>query len=113
MNAFRNEVFSQTDKEKKEFFSDGQAKRCPITGETITVETSHVDHSKPFTFERLFDYFVQKQGINVSELDYNNLNNMRTLVDRELAEKWAAFHKKNARLQIVSKKANLSILRKT
>jgi len=112
MNAFRNEVFFQTDKVKKQFFNDGLEKECPITGEIITIKNAHVDHTKPITFEKLFDFFIEENNINVFGLEYNNIDNVRTLVDRKLADKWSSFHFKNAKLRVVSKKANLSNLRK-
>jgi hypothetical protein len=88
---------------------------CPCTGERLQYLGSHVDHKSPKTFNKLVSDFVDEYGIDVSGVVINGAgidNNYRdTLADEELEASWIEFHRAHADLQVVSEKANLSILR--
>lgn len=97
------------------FNSSGGVARCPYTGETLKYVGSHVDHVAPDTFQSLVDRFISENGIDVQsvQLDGNATDNtyQDTFCDKDLERVWIDFHWENARLQVVSKTANLSILK--
>ena len=101
---------------KKNFFDSLTSPAyCPYTRERLEFVGSHVDHKVPLTFERLVDDFVQANGIDIDQIsvagDVEDNTYQNTLVDQELKERWISYHNQRAVLQVVSRRANLSILR--
>lgn len=108
--ACRYAVTNQTIEFKRQAFIDYETIVCPMTGEQLTWQSCHVDHESP-TFNELVDAFIQKRKIVLLESLYEK----RTDGDCEvrfasfaLAEDWRTFHAGNARLRVVSVKANLT-----
>ena len=98
----------------KTFFKIGRD-RCPVTGERISFETCHIDHIAPLTFEKLVDDFLVYRGINVDRIEfelYPGAKEVETIKDKKLQQDFWQYHKDHAKLQAVSRTANLSILRK-
>lgn len=86
---------------------------CPITGERVTRETAHVDHAEPWTFAALVEDFAKDRDIT-DDVEQTHDGDLRTYFrDKSLANLFADFHRERASLRIVSRTANLSILRKT
>ena len=87
---------------------------CPIAGESITRNGSHVDHVFPRTFLALAnDWLI---GVNLS---FDQIQLMRSadgygwaLADFEQTSSWQSFHRINAVLRVVSRRANLSELQR-
>jgi Protein of unknown function (DUF3223) len=89
---------------------------CPYTGELVGLKGSHVDHQEPDTFKVLVQRFIAHEGLDVAmvQVDGKAEDNVvqDTLADKSLAERWIAYHRFHARLQVVSRTANLSILKR-
>jgi hypothetical protein len=85
---------------------------CAVTGRALSWDDAHVDHAPP-VFVALADDWAARVGgypaIQLTPAADHQLG--RTLVPGD-AEPWADFHRVNAHLRIVSRLANLSLLRK-
>ncbi|WP_049577884.1 DCL family protein [Nocardiopsis sp. SBT366] len=113
--ALRHEVRDQIEKFRTAEFAKPGPRACPIEDTQITHPGDcHVDHEDP-GFRELVQRFVdQHEGWGVFELYSLPAGEEigQRLKSRELASQWHAFHAREARLRIVSVKANLSTLRK-
>jgi len=89
---------------------------CPVTGERIAIDDAHVDHTPPQTFQAIVDAFVAQYQIDVdlvpiiADRDEQLANEF---ADLAMADLWATFHQQNARLRLISREANLSVIRKS
>lgn len=109
--ACRNAIMDQTISYKLQRFQESDSIRCCLTGEELFLETSHVDHVPPKTFEALLKAFLQTTGI-----DYNNVLIDPTydnkvgcwLSDKNFAKQWSDFHRANSVFRLVSRTGNLS-----
>lgn len=92
---------------------EGPGQVCPITGEPITRANAHVDHSPPWTFDVLVRAFAEGRDL-AAEVEPTRDGDLRTYFrDPATREAFAGFHAERARLRIVSRWANLSVLRTT
>lgn len=110
--AFRREVRQQILDVRRATFAAGPV-TCPVTGEQLTETTSHVDHEP--TLEQLIQDFVTLYSLTLALLKTNTTqdNDVETLfLDRRLATSWQAYHRQHAGLRVVSRRANLSLLRR-
>ncbi len=88
--------------------------RCPITGQVLTPETTHIDHYDS-TFSEVFNQWSTSYDVNYL---FSQVNTTEDLEDRtyfvndDLAEDFRQFHNNHTHLRAVSKEANLKILRK-
>ena len=99
---------------KEEFFRErGEFAECPFTGELMVFSDSHVDHIPPRTFDNLIAQFIEKYKINVDEVEFcpSKHGVGQTLASDELAARWIVYHRRRARLRVVSPFANLSIIK--
>lgn len=89
--------------------------RCPYTGEKLAFVGSHVDHKSPNTFKELASRFIREYKIDIRDIElsgsYEDNTYQDRLVDKCLEQTWVDFHNRYADLQVVSRTANLSILR--
>lgn len=110
--ALRRAVSPQVAAVRDAAFHGGAEVRCPITDDAITPETSHVDHAEPL-FVDLADAFAAVEGgyeaIRVATADGAF---GPALVDEGVHQRWQTLHAANARLRVVSVRANLSDLRR-
>lgn len=113
MRACRTAVYPEIEKVKNSVVLPFV---CPITGETIyDKHLIHVDHYD-LTFEDLFYKWVSEK--NIDELYEKTLkskedNNIEPYFDDdEINKDFLIFHNNNTHLRLVSRTANLSILRK-
>ena len=87
---------------------------CPVTGDRISrMEESHVDHDPPF--DELVEALIQSEGIDIESVILSGSEDgelRKSFQDQELAQKWRAYHRTHARLRVVSKRANLSVLKR-
>jgi hypothetical protein len=82
---------------------------CEVTNALISKEESHVDHAAPITFDFLTTQFLaENPSLNVSAIEYI----VGHFFDLSIRDQFRKFHAENAVLRIVSKEANLGILRK-
>lgn len=111
--AFRHEVMDQIHSFKREFLVPGI--RCEVTGDLLFPYNVHVDHAPP-VFHELVSRFVIEHGLSFDSISLtptlDGEAGGRRLVDRSIAGAWHSFHRAHARLRLVTKKANLGILRR-
>ena len=96
-----------------EFLGDGLL-RCPITSERIRKNDCHIDHVFPRTFLTLANDWLKR-----SNLSFDQIQLVRSadgygwaLTDFEQTSFWQSFHRINAVLRVVSRRANLSDLQR-
>jgi Protein of unknown function (DUF3223) len=86
---------------------------CAVTGDALSWDDAHVDHAPPI-FVALADEWASRQGgysaIRLPPAMDKQIG--RSLIQPD-AESWALFHQEHAQLRIVSKLANLSLLRRS
>jgi hypothetical protein len=111
-SAMRHAVIDQMQTARDNAFWSSSTLTCPITNVEITRETCHMDHDDP-TFIEIADAFAGRHG------GYEAIKTVaadgdigRRFVDESLDEAWRAYHVEKAKLRAVSKKANLSVLRR-
>jgi hypothetical protein len=115
--AFRVAIEPDVFKFKQSFF-DGYGDGCPVcpfTGEPLTFVGAHVDHAPPGTFRQLFNEFLSFAGCNVHEIQLREEEDnsfQEKLIDQKLKDAWVQFHRERAQLRVVSRTANLSLLRR-
>ena len=102
ISAYRdnNVIFNQT--------------KCPITNEILTKDNTHIDHYD-LTFEEVFKLWISDKSIDILKRSINPTtdNSIDTyFTDSQIALDFLNFHNNHTHLRAVSKKANLSILRK-
>lgn len=87
---------------------------CPITGEPITRETCHADHEPPWTFDAIVREFLDWTEMAISDVRYIDGDNVTEarFIDADLTKEFAQLHADLAVIRMVSKRANLSLLRR-
>jgi hypothetical protein len=110
-DAMRHAIADQRDEFRNKVFAAGDA-TCAITGVLLAHDTCHVDHFDP-TFEVLADEFAFGEGgyEAVEVVSEDGMIGSR-LVDGRLQKSWQEFHRTRARLRLVTKEANLGLLRR-
>lgn len=83
--------------------------RCAITGVSINKNTSHVDHIPPDTFSKITSDFISVNKIDFSSIKFiESADGIgRLFKDDDLNSLFSSYHKKVAKLRIVSVLANL------
>lgn len=85
---------------------------CAVTGQVLSWDNAHVDHAPPVFVALADDWAARVGGYPAIRLTPAVDNQMgRTLMPGD-ADAWAEFHHETAHLRIVSRLANLSLLRK-
>lgn len=89
---------------------------CPFTNEELFFDSCHIDHQPPNTFDQIVMSFIREYGIDVNaqELDGAKMDNSFQLrIANPMIEKqFIQYHKEKATLRVVSKTANLSIIKR-
>lgn len=112
--ALRYIVMPQILDFKTGFFQFPITKFCDVTGDIITFSNCHIDHYNP-TFDELVNNFIHENNLtNFAEILEPSKDNqtIAKLSDENISKLFFDYHLKNANLQAVSIKANLSILKK-
>lgn len=78
---------------------------CPFKNMPLDMDNSHVDHVMPRSFNVLVNCFIQKYNIQVENIEICGSVN-RQFKDRQIADKFLNFHRKHAKLELVSAAAN-------
>jgi hypothetical protein len=107
--VMRFEVSSQTMNFKKNAFKTKTYIKCPILNINCSVNTSHVDHEPPFSFDKVLYDFMKQEDISYKVLSFEEVNGIYSILkDRKIAKKWKKFHEENAKLRITHQAGNMS-----
>jgi len=88
--------------------------RCPVLGAPMTPKDAHVDHAPP-VFAELVQAWLDQEHLEPEDIDIvyrADYGGRSEFADPLLGECWREFHRKHARLRVVSARANLSTLRR-
>jgi hypothetical protein len=91
------------------------AAQCPVANTEMTISTSDVDHAPPNTFAILVEKWlaVMRSGFELIEIEHQSGYGQRSrFVETWMEPDWAEYHEWNARLRVVSRLANRSLLRR-
>ena len=81
--------------------------RCSLTGAPLNEENVHVDHDPPFI--EIARAFFEEVGVETIKLAPSGDGQIgRTLLDPDIARRWADFHRARATLFLTTAKANIS-----
>ena len=86
---------------------------CPISGEILSKENTHIDHYD-LTFDLMFNLWIVQQDFDYlfSKINETKDNCVLTcFTDVNITNDFIAFHNQNSKLRAVSINANLSILK--
>lgn len=114
--ALRHEIVDQILAAKNAALPNlGSTIVCTVTGDVIGVDDCHVDHEPPMTFDIIVEAFLESKGISAAEvlLEYADNDIGDHIVDQDLASAWRPFHAAGAKLRVISKRANLSVVVKS
>jgi hypothetical protein len=84
---------------------------CPHTGAALTLSNAHADHVAPNTFKALLDRFLDIEGLSDHEVAVEPTTDgtvTNRLQDKDLESRWLTYHYKYAKLELLSRIANLS-----
>lgn len=88
---------------------------CAVTGEALSPEDVHVDHAPPYEFDDIVRLFIAECGVDVESVDIplgGDNDHVTRFGDEAVADAFRFHHWMCARLRIVSKRVNLSDLRR-
>ena len=107
--AFRRAVKERVMAFKSNKLSEGC--RCPILNIPLDYENSHVAYAE-YSFDSLLDAFLNQADITFESIELINPNpddsdQRGILKDPDLRAQWDRFHESNAKLTLMSAKANL------
>ena len=107
--AIRNEI----DSYKRKNVQYGVT-TCPITGEVLTQDNTHIDHYD-LTFQQMFDRWIAGRSIDelFKKINKTDDNSLLTYFTCDLLiNQFIEFHNNHCKLRAVSRIANLSLLKK-
>jgi hypothetical protein len=108
--ALRTAIQHQIQQFKQVQFAIGP-QRCPFTNELLTLETCHVDHLSPMTFETLVTEWLKLSGlgeVDVQITGREDNSSTRFMTNANQIDSWTAYHRQHARLRLLSQRGNLS-----
>ncbi len=114
-HAMRHAVAEQVIAFQRAALSCATRPICPYTQEVLTITTSHVDHTPPDTFFALATRWMQENDFSISDIPLvDNADNqwVRSMRDPDQETSWSGFHQAHARLRIISRPANLSLVKR-
>jgi len=101
---------------KKAFFRNHTSPICEVTGELLTSKNCHVDHAPPNTFEQIIKRFIEDNHVNIETINLLDSEDNRIrneFADKEFEHQFILYHNELANLRVISRLANLSIVKKT
>lgn len=103
--AFRYETLEQIKDFKRKAIEDGQV--CPRSGVVLQWGTTDVDHIGK-EFAELREEFLKQEGLDILTVQFqdNPSADSCSLVDRELAARWIAWHGQHAQLVALHRDAH-------
>ena len=109
----RREVAEQIVEFKKAAFLTSDHIICPILNIQITWDECDIDHQPPGTFDALLKRYLATKDLEETDIGLTRLSMGESrFTNRQLGMKWRVFHKATAKLRAVSRRANLSDIRK-
>lgn len=112
IETLRREVVDQITAFRHTAFTGAATLECPITKQQFDKHTAEVHHATP-SFAALVASFLEVEHIDPAACEIASPDfGSRSLVNRELAERWRAFHRANARLKIMSSEGHKTITKK-
>jgi hypothetical protein len=113
LSALRSAISEQVMTVARDAFASGQPVSCPITGELmLSTADAHVDHSDPTFLQLASDFAASEGGWDAIVLrSADGLIGM-SLTDLDQLDRWVHRHYQLANLRVVSRIANLSLLRR-
>jgi hypothetical protein len=108
--ALRTAIQRQIQQFKEGQFAIGP-QNCPYTNELLTLETCHVDHLPPMTFETLVTEWLKLNGLKESDVQITareDNSSSRFMVNASQIQSWVTYHQYHARLRLLSRRGNLS-----
>lgn len=108
--AARIAVAEQVKAFKVKAFAEGPLV-CPLSGEALTLESSHVDHFEP-TFVKMVELFFGDK-LPALTATRDGATEANRIADPKLEARWQQYHALVAQLRVVSKQTNLSTLRRS
>jgi hypothetical protein len=112
--ACRTAVVDQIQAFKDSAFGASHWVNCAVTGDPVSRDNCHVDHEPPWTFEAIVDSFLDNSVIDLAQLEFmdGDGETQSRFADQSLADSFARYHAERAQLRVVTRWANLSLLRK-
>lgn len=102
---------------KSDFFRVAIKPTCGLTGIPLTPNDCHVDHTPPFTFDRIVQAFAVLHGLDMNDpcLTIRGVDGLvvPTFSSEMLREQFILFHNAFAQLRVISIEANLSLVKTT
>lgn len=111
-HACRGAIAERVIQFKTDFFNNHDQAVCPITGQEITPWNYHVDHSPPWTFDRIVHSFIRDFGIDVESVAIRGIGadrSLRNKLDSEIKAQFIAYHNERAQLRMLSPRGNLTL----
>ncbi len=88
---------------------------CPVSGDQVSSTNCHIDHAEPNTFAAISEKWQISENLDPATVEYAHkaaYGGRASLKDTDLKRRWQIFHAAEATLRAVSRRANLSLLRK-
>jgi hypothetical protein len=95
---------------KKEYFVNNAKNgfvKCQSSGQLLGYKDAHLDHREPLTFSVLVTWFIDKENIDLTKIEYINGDFGVTFKNEDLIIKFREHHHKHAKLRVISSKLNL------
>lgn len=108
LTAFRRAVADQVLAFKNAAFSVGSTVACAVTSLRVSADEVHIDHFDPDFNDLALGYVLARGGWDAFAVERGDGVIGARLADDEQELDWANYHQAHARLQVVSKIANLS-----
>jgi len=81
---------------------------CPVQNWNVSFEKTHADHAEK-SFKYLVESFLKLEGLTLEELKiFEDSKGKSLLSDAQLEIRWLCYHRKEARITLVSEAANLN-----
>lgn len=77
---------------------------CPICQNPFI--DVHVDHIYPFS--AIVDDWILSKGIDIDEIEYEQVDGKRTLKNKQLISDWCSYHAQKAKLQYLCSNCNIT-----
>jgi len=109
--ACRNIILPQIQEFKLQSFNKSKEIICPISNDILTFYNCHIDHDIP-KFKDIINTFVKDNNINDFEslIQKDKDGQLIPIINNEkIKDAFFNFHKKTAKLRVLSVKANLSL----
>ena len=114
--ACREAIREQTRQLKQEHFAryaDAEGLiLCPLADLRIGIDRAHVDHVPPQTFEALVAAFAAAHRLDPAAVEVPHVDGRtgQEFADPDLTSAWQDYHRRHARLRVISDYANLNLV---